>query len=439
MKTFTKLFSIVIFTTVACAANPALPARLDWQSVLRLAMENNYSLRQAEAAVEEARGQSLSARSGRLPDVSLVAGYRRIDDKLLETLGGSTFGDTDSWNADIQVSQPLFTGGAIDAGITSTEARVLSQEAQYQQAVQDTLLGLHQAWYAVLLAREVVNVREESIDLLEKQLILTRDRFEAGSVSRFEVLRAEVALANGRPPFIRAKNQYRLAVVDLLQVIGLEASDSASPEIVGDLTYADKPASLSQALSAAKRHRPEFRSIDQAIISADASVRAVESARRPNLNLVAGYGIQKSSFSDDFDDTINGWTLGVQGSWKIWDGDSTRGQVLSAQSRVRQLELAREELDIQVGSQVQQALSSVQEARELVESSRKVVEQASEVLTLAEDRYTVGTAIQIEVYEAQLALTEARTNEVQALHDFNLAMAVLDRSTGTIGGINLQN
>lgn len=433
MKHLRKLILTTIVAGLSLQLNAAAPARLDWQSALQLAMENNYAMRRAQTAVDEAGGQSMTARSGRLPSVSLLAGYSRIDDNLLETLGGSSVVDTDSWSADVQVSQPLYTGGAVAAGIETSEALELSQQASYQQVLQDTLLSLHQVWYAVLLAKEVVVVREESIELLEEQLKLTTERFDAGTVSRFEVLRAEVALANGKPPLIRARNQYRLAIVDLLQVIGLESDDSAQPEIVGELTYPDTDPNLSEALSTAKRNRPEFESIDQAIIAAEAGVRTVQSGKRPNVNLVAGYGIQKSSFSDNFDDTIHGWTVGVQGSWKIWDSKSTDGQVLSAKSRLRQLELARLELDLQVGSQVRQALSSVQEARELVESSRKVVEQASEVLELANDRYAIGAAIQLEVYEAELDLTEARTNEIQALHDFNLALAALERSTGTIG------
>ncbi len=438
MKHFSKFVLMLVVAGLLQPLFASVPTRLDWPTALQLAMENNYALRRAQASVEEASGQSMSARSGRMPSVSLIAGYSRIDDNLIETLGGGSLGDTDSWSTDLQVTQPLYTGGAVAAGIESAEATELSQEAFYEQVMQDTLLSLHQSWYAVLLAKEVVTVREESIDLLEKQLNQTQERFDAGTVSRFEVLRAEVALANGRPPLIRARNQYRLAVVDLFQVIGLETGESVQTEIVGELGYSETVSNLSDALSTAKQNRPEFRSVDQAIISADAIVRSVQSAKRPNVNLVGGYGFQKSSFSDKFDDALNGWTVGVQGSWKIWDSKSTDGQVISARSRVRQLELARDELDLQVGTQVRQALSSVQEARELVESSRKVVEQASEVLTLAEDRYAVGSAIQLEVYEAELALTEARTNEVQALHDFNLALAAFERSTGTIGA-NLSN
>lgn len=116
------------------------------------------------------------------------------------------------------------------------------------------MLAVHQSWYAVLLAREQVVVREASIQLLEKQLKQSRDRFETGSVSRFDLLRAEVALASGRPPYIRAKNEYRLAIVDLLQVLGLEAPEGTDPEIRGDLVYDPVDMDLAKALSIARQN-----------------------------------------------------------------------------------------------------------------------------------------------------------------------------------------
>jgi len=256
--------------------------------------------------------------------------------------------------------------------------------------------------------------------------------FETGTVSRFDLLRAEVALANGRPSFIRAQNQYRLSIVNLLRVVGLHAPGDADPEIRGELVYEERDLSLAEALSIARQNRPEYLALDKLIEAGEAEVQGAMAGRQPKLNLVAGYGIQKSNFSDSLDDTIQGWSIGLQGSWRIWDNDATRGSVISAQSRLRQTELARQELDLQVGTEVREALSSIQEARELVESSRKVVEQAEEVLSLARDRYSVGSAIQLEVYEAQLSLTEARTNEVQALHDYNFATARLDRAIGVL-------
>ncbi|NDV62866.1 TolC family protein [Puniceicoccales bacterium CK1056] len=432
MKISLQILSAISFAGIALLNAATSPEVLDYETVIQLARANNYAIQQAEAQLEEAEGRSMTARAGRLPAVDLVASYSRIDENRLETFGGSAFGDSQSWSADIQATQPLYTGGAVTSSIRGTRAAQSSAEAQFNQTLQDAMLAVHQSWYAVLLAREEVVVRAASIELLQKQLKQAEDRFETGSVSRFDLLRAEVALANGRPPYIRAQNQYRLTIVDLLQVLGLEAPAGTDPEIEGELVYAPLEMDLAEALSIAKQNRPEFLSLDKLIEASEAEVKGAKAGYLPNLNLVAGYGVQKSNFSDELDDTVEGWTVGVQGSWRIWDAKATKGSVLSARSRLRQSELARDELDLQVGTEVRQALSSIQEAKELVESSRKVVEQAEEVLSLAEDRYSVGSAIQLEVLEAQLSLTEARTNEVQALHDYSLAAVRLERALGTL-------
>lgn len=409
-----------------------LPAVLDYDTVMQLARENNFAIRQAEARLAEAEGQTLSARSGRLPRLELLAGYSRIDENKLESFEGSPIGDDQAWSLDLQASQQLYSGGAITSGIEAADAAQSAAEAEYTQAVQDALLVVHEAWYRVLLDREEVKVRQAAVDLLEKQLQTTRDRYETGSDSRFELLRAEVALANGKPQLIRAKNNFRLSIVDLLLYLGLEVPEEVVTEIEGELAYVPNEIDLGTALSMARQNRPEYVSLDRSIDAAEARVRGARSGSLPNLNLVAGYGIQKSGFSNALDDTRHGWTVGLLGSWTIWDGQSTRGNVISAQSRLRQTELARSELDLLVGSEIRQALSSIQEARELVEASRKVVDQAEEVLALAEDRYSVGSVIQLDIFEAQLSLTEARTNEVQALHDYNLAIARLKRAVGVL-------
>lgn len=433
MKLSIRIILAVLVTQAPVGSfGETIPGVLDYPTVLQLARKHNFAIQQAQARLDEAQGYTMTTEAARKPTVDLVAGYSRIDENRLERFGGSSFGDAQSWNVDIRALQPVYTGGQVSSSIQEANALELSLQSQFEQAVQDAMLAVHQSWYNVLLAREQVIVRTASIELLEKQLNQTKDMFDAGSVSRFDLLRAEVALANGRPPHIRAQNQYRLAIVNLLRVVGLNAPNGTDPEIRGDLTYAERNLSLSEALSFARQKRPEYQSLDKLIEADEAALQGSQSGRHPKLNLVAGYGIQKSNFSDQLDDTIQGWSIGLQGSWRIWDYNATQGNIISAQSRLRQSELAREQLDIQVGSEVREALSSLQEARELVESSRKVVQQAEEVLSLAEDRYSVGSAIQLEVYEAQLSLTEARTNEVQALHDYNLAAARLDRAMGTL-------
>lgn len=415
---------------LAQSAAPPTPDSLDYPTALRLLQSYNYTIRKAEARVGGAEGSRLSAGARRLPSLALSAQYQRLDENRLESFSGTTFGDTQSWNADLTATQPLYTGGNISAGIDSSEAEVLAARARLMATRQETLLQFRQAWYTALLRRGQISVQQRNVELREEQLDTTKDRLEAGTVSRFEVLRAEVALANARPPLIRARNNFRLAVVDLLTVIGLPAPSADLPEIEGDLRYQSFPADLREALATARQQRPEYRAFRQSARAAQAAVRETRSARRPSLNLTASYGVQKSSFSDQLDDTVQGWSIGVQGSWNFWDWNQTEGRVLTAKASARQAELDLDELDLQVASEVRQALSSVEEAEQLVKASLKVVEQAREALDLAEDRFSVGTVIQLDVLEAQVALTEARLNELQALHDHAVAVARLEKAMG---------
>lgn len=413
-------------------AATATPAVLDEATVLRLAMENNYNIRKAEARLAQAEGGRLSARSRRLPGVDLSARYTRLDENRLEAFGGQTFGDTESWNAEVTATQPLYTGGAIKADVEGSTAREAAAAAELTTARREALLAVKEAWFTVLLRREQVDVQQRSVNLREQQLANTRQRFEAGTISRFEVLQAEVALANARPSLIRAKNDFRLSIIDLLNAVGLPDPGRSLPEIEGQLEFSAMGINLREALSTARSQRPEYRALEKRREAAESGVTAAKAGRRPALNFTAGYGIQKSSFSDQLDDTVQGWSVGVQGSWNLWDWNGTEGEVRSALAAVRETELSLAELDLRVASEVRRALSSVKEATELVDASRKVVEQAEEALDLAEDRFGVGNAIQLDVLEAQVALTEARTNEIRALHDHAVAVDRLRRAMGIL-------
>lgn len=416
-----------ILATSCCLSVTSLlgASTLTLDAALRLAQENNPQIRQADARVAEVRGNLTNVRAARLPSLDLRGGYQVVDDELMVTGG-----DNESWNVDLQLSQNLYTGGAVSSSNRQVEALLAAAEADLQATIIGASLAVREAWFTALLAREQITVREASIRLLQQQLDVVRDRFEAGTVSRFELLRSEVALANGRPALIRARNSYELAVVALLRAVGLENADPETIQLDGQLAYSDFSRDLDGSLRLARSSRPEFRATEARVRAAGSAVDAIRAGRLPSLQLVAGYGLQKDPRSSDRGETIDGWRLGLQGSWNLWDANATRGDRLAAEARVRQAEISMDDLELRVATEVRQAYLSLREARELVEASQRVVEQALEALALAQDRFSVGAAIQLEVLEAEVALTEARTNEISALADFNLAVARLRAAIG---------
>src|SRR5690606_3669513 len=117
------------------------------------------------------------------------------------------------------------------------EAAKLELEAVINAA----LLDVRTRFYTVLVARERIKVQEQNVELLRRQLQDVRNRFEAGTVSNFEVLRAEVAVANAQPPLISARNNFRLAIDDLRQALGFSTTDDANvarvPHFLGSLEF----------------------------------------------------------------------------------------------------------------------------------------------------------------------------------------------------------
>src|SRR6185369_629712 len=159
-------------------------------------------------------------------------------------------------------------------------------------------------------------------------------------------------------------------------------------------------------------------------------VIAAKAGYKPSVELFAGYGARSSQFSSDLTDELHGWLAGAQLSWNVFDGDATKGRVQQATALHKKSAEEIEDTSRRIELAVRTAYSSFIEAREVLESQKKVQEQAEEALRLANARSDAGTGTQLDVLNAQTALTEARTTQAQAAHDFAVARTRLERAMG---------
>jgi outer membrane protein TolC len=270
-----------------------------------------------------------------------------------------------------------------------------------QSTVSDVLLDVRIKYADVLLNRARITVQEQNVALLEEQLATTRNRFEAGSVSQFEVLRSEVSVANAKPALIRARNAYRNAIEALRAALGYQSqlpSDLKKiPEFSGELVFTPVTYDLESALAAAKAKRPELQRLDQIAKARESGVVNARSGYKPELYVTGGYGGRKSNLSNSAADTLDGWTVGIEGSWAVFDGNRTRGKVAQARAQLNQARLGLDEQTLAIEVEVRRAISALQEAAELAGAAEKVVEQADEALRLSDVRYSNGAATQLDV------------------------------------------
>src|SRR5882724_926271 len=229
---------------------------------LNLAFQQNASILKAKNDLEAAHGVVVQTRAVALPHLTATGQYKYTDPKAIETFPSSPGSPNQNWNAGVQIVQSIYEGGKMIAALKAAGATKQQALAQYQTAVDDALLGVRLAYYDTLLAAQQITVHEASVNLLQKELEDQQHRLDAGTVPKFNVLRAEVAVANERPILIRAHNDYRIAKNNLSNLIGYNLPRDIWEDVPLNLSDAldDAPyqVNLPDAIQRALSKRPEL-------------------------------------------------------------------------------------------------------------------------------------------------------------------------------------
>lgn len=431
---FFTLLTATLATGVAFAAfGQSKPdsRSFDLSRCLETALTQNYDIQKARERVRQQHGSLIESRGRVIPNLQINGQYQAND----EALNMPGIERDNQWNVGAEISQALYSGGQNAATVQSRRLAEDAARLDLQATIESVLLQTREAYYGVLLARSQIRVQEQNIDLLEEELQSAKNKLDAGAVSPFNVLRAEVALANGQTPLIRARNNYRIAIEELARVLGIETSSPGqepSVDVAGELDFETYKANLADEREQAFANRAELKSLEQQRRSQERALRATRGSYQPSLTAFAGYAFQSDFMSEDRWDEVNGWNAGVRLGWNVFDGLQTRGRTMQAASALEQARLAEQETKLAIDVEVRRANSSFIEAEELYHATRKVVEQAEESVRLARSRFDVGAATQLDVLQTQQALTEARDNQVQALHDYNVALARLRKAIGVL-------
>ncbi len=434
---------VMVFTVGAAESANTKPQ--DWSmrqlslaEALNLTLQQNGTILKGKSDLEAAYGIVVQTRAIALPKVQIGGQFQAIAESSIDTPAGSAFafGTDKSWRTEIRLVQSIYEGGRINSALRSAKLTQEQALLQYQAVVADTLLAVRINYYDILLAAQQIVVREASVNLLQRELDDQQRRFAAGTVPRFNVLRAEVAVANARPQLIRARNAERVAKNKLVDLLGYNLPRTVGEDVPVQLTdtldAAPYQIDLSAAIGQALEKRPELSALRKAeALQAEGIVNA-NAGYKPSVQIFGGYGARNSSFSTDLTTERHGWLAGAQLSWDIFDGMLTRGKVMEAKAvhQKSQTELADTSRRIEL--EVRTAYSDFIEAREVLESQKKVQEQAEESLRLAKARADAGTGTQLDVLNAETALTEARTTQSLALRDYAVAVARLERAMGAM-------
>ena len=330
-----------VWNITAQNTNTSLPGwitrPLSLTDCLNIALSQNATILKAKSDLEAQQGVVVQTRAIALPQLQATGKYTDTDQRLLQEPPGFSYPQPyQNWNAGVQIVQTIYEGGKMVAALRTASVTKQQALAQYQTVIADTLLGARTAYYDVLLAAQQITVHEASVNLLQKELEDQQRRYDAGTVPHFNVLRAEVAVANERPALIQARNNYRITKNNLSNLLGYNLPREIWEDIPLNLTdtldaapyQVDLPAAIQQALArrtelVAARKTEELQRLN--VVNAKAGYK-------PTVQAFAGYNWVNSQFSTDVGEDIRGWNAGGQLSWDIFDGMLTRGKVVQAKA-----------------------------------------------------------------------------------------------------------
>jgi outer membrane protein TolC len=433
---------------LCAASNPATNTffnqPLSLADAVNVALRQNPNILRAQKDLEAAQGVSIQTRAIAIPKLNAAGGYNAaersdVDIASFPAFGtnassGFSFGNDQNWSSQVRLVQSLYEGGRILSSLRA--ARLTKEQAvlNYETAVADAVLAVEIAYFDVLLAEQQITVQEASVELLGRELTDTTRRYEAGTVPRFNVLRAEVELANARPRLIRARNSFRIAKNNLTNLLGFhvpaETLEDIPLKLSGKLEAEPYAMDLPRALALARERRTELGALRKAEALRREELVSARAGYKPAIQAFAGYDAHNSTLSQDLGYEDHGWIAGVQMNWNIFDGLATQGRVQQARALYERAGVDLDDIGRRIELEVRTAYSSFIEADEVLKSQEKVVEEGEEALRLAVARSEAGTGTQLDVLGAQTALTEARTTRVQALHDYAAARARLERAVG---------
>ena len=441
----------ILVAAIGLAASPAQAAEKSGKAVresqrtltldraVSVALKQNPDILKSLQEIKRTRGQVVEIRAQALPQLVGTGKYSQSDPELIQATTGATalaagrsgsFSIQEkSWQITMEVRQLVYSGGQVQAALKIARLTEDSSYHMLRETVNQTIATVRSQFFTVLLNRELITVAEESIQLLSDQLHDQQNRFAAGTVPRFNVLQAEVALANARPDLIRAKNNYLIARLQLAKTLGLGASSAI--DATGSLLAHPRELNLQKALAMAKERRAILKAQNNTIQTEEQGITVAAAGYKPRLDVDAGYELKNSRVTNDLAREAHGWYLGVTGTWNIFDGLATKGKVDQAKARLASARVNYADSLHQVELEVQTAFANVNQAKELLASQSKVVEQADEALRLAKERLAAGAGTQLDVLSAQVARTQARTTQKQALSGYHVAIAEFDRATGS--------
>ncbi|MBN1466280.1 TolC family protein [candidate division KSB1 bacterium] len=457
MDRLTNWLTALLFSAVIVANLPAqdkLVLTLDGS--VELAFKNNPSYQIALKEVDKAKASVVESYSSILPQLSSSAAFQHAWEIQESTIPNFiklmfppdfpgiesmpdyvriSFGLENTITLGAQLTQPLFLGGAGIAGIKMAGAASRAAERNLEKARQDLLYNTANAFYTCLIAKEVVKVQEEALQQSQENMDMVRKKYEAGAASKFDLMRAEVNVANTKPSAISARNQAKIALTRLKMILALPMETEI--DVDGQLAYEEDEFTTMTTLDyerMALATRPEVQALQEQKRISRQGIALARSSFLPKLFFATDYSYlgMTNELTIGGVDYSRGFTSAVSLQLPLFTGLKNNKQYQKSKIDYRMMLDAEKSVTDGVTAEVEAVYSTFREAKEKYAAAAENAQLAEETFRLATMMYEEGTNTQLDVFTAQVGLTSARLNYLSSLYEYQLTRYALRKVTGNL-------
>jgi outer membrane protein TolC len=407
------------------------PLTISISDAIHRALDHNLGAIEAEGGLEHARGTRLIALSDLLPKVDGTLSEARRKSNL-EAFGfplGPNFprvvGPFNVFDARVTVTQSAFDLSAINDARAESHS-VAAARLSYRSARDVVVLVAANMYLQVLASAARAETARAQLTTAQALYSQAQDLKQGGIIAGIDVIRAAVRLSMDRQRRTAAENDFEKAKLQLARVIGLPIGQSYS--VSDQLPAVPGPAmTLDEALERAYRDRPDYLAAQERIRAAEAKRAAAAAEALPSVNVTADYGAigltRRSALP----------TYNIAGGLRvpIFQGGRIRGHVLEADADLRRRRAEADDLRAEVDYDVRSALLDLKATTEELQAATEARALANQQLEQSRDRFAAGVANNLEVIQAQEAVTLASEQYISAVYGFNVSKALLAESLGT--------
>jgi outer membrane protein len=411
---------------------------LTLKRAISIALREHPSIKQYRENMAAARYNIGVARAAYLPQVNFVANYyygNAFSTSARRPLTAATGGNISSVSSaatsnyyfyQFQANQLIYDFGKTPGLIDESRATFGQTQQDYAGNRQQVVLDARTAYFGYLAATRAQKVQEVTVRQNQDLLKQAQGFYKVGLKAKIDVTKAEANLYQAEANLIQAKNNVKLAQVTLMNALGLKTWPYTQVEDVLEVTT--PPRSLESLRAQALQRRPEIRKNLYVQQFNEAGIQVARAGYLPTFSSTAAYGWQ--SVDQPFANLPSNWYVGAAMTFPLFEGFSTAYSVHQNKAQLRAAIENREVLRQNVVKEVNQSFLNVKTGWELIRATKKALEAARENLRLAWGRYQAGVGTIIEFTDAQVQFSQADLNFVQALYNYRVYEAQLDKAIG---------